>query len=160
MVGIFIFHCVTAQAENRTTSLPATPSTSPISAKVLLFLRGWVRLSSAIPARTIPLPESTAELSQLDFKISLRARKVIGPIEKLAPELTGHSNAQCVFFYRLGQRTIWDSFLRPVSKSENSPSLIIPVAGTFNERENVLRNVSSVWERCRRESGEATVFAG
>ena len=156
MVGIFIFHCVTVQAENRTTSPPPTPSTGPISAKVLLFLRGWVRLSSTIPARTIPLPESTAELSQLDFKISLRARKVIGPIEKLAPELTDGAVTQMqsvFFFYRLGQRTIWDSFLRPVSKSENSPSLIIPVAGTFNERENVLRNVSSVGERCRRESG-------
>ena len=100
MVCIFIFHCVTVQAENRTTSLPPTPSTGPISAKVLLFLRGWVRLSSAIPARTIPLPESTAELSQLDFKISLRARKGIGPIEKLAPELTDGAVTQMhsVFF--------------------------------------------------------------
>ena len=122
-----------------------------------------MRLSSAIPARTIPLPELTAELSQLDFKISLRARKVIWPIEKLAPELTDGAVTQMhsvFFFYRSGQRTIWDSFLRPVSESENCPPLIIPVAGTFNERENVLRNVSSGGERCRRESEAAIVFAG
>ena len=106
MVGIFIFHCVTVQAENRTTLLPPTPSTDPISAKVLLFLSGWVRLSSAILARTIPLPESTAELSQLDFKISLRARKVIGPIEKLAPELTDGAVTQMhsVFFLSFGAK--------------------------------------------------------
>ena len=106
MVCIFIFHCLTVQAENRTTSLPPTPSTGPISAKVLLFLRGWVRLSSAIPARTIPLPESTAELSQLDFKISLRARKVIGPIEKLAPELTDGAVTQMhsVLFLSFGAK--------------------------------------------------------
>ena len=60
-----------------------------------------MRLSSAIPARTIPLPELTAELSQLDFKISLRARKVIWPIEKLAPELTDGAVTQMhsVFFF-------------------------------------------------------------
>ena len=59
-----------------------------------------MRLSSAIPARTIPLPELTAELSQLDFKISLRARKVIWPIEKLTDELTDGAVTQMhsVFF--------------------------------------------------------------
>ena len=124
MVCIFIFHCVTVQAENRTTSLPPTPSTGPISAKVLLFLRGWVRLSSAIPARTIPLPESTAELSQLDFKISLRARKVIGPIEKLAPELTDGAVTQrhSVFFFIVrGKGQFGTLFLGRFLKAKTAP---------------------------------------
>ena len=105
--------------------MASTPSTGPISAEVLFFLRCWVRLSSAIAARTIPLPELTAELSQLDFKISLRAQKVIGPIEKLAPELTDGAATQMhsvfVFLIVRGKRQFGTLFLGRFLKAKTAP---------------------------------------